>query len=60
MNNDNNINTLLDHINELKAQIKRLTAENARKGEGLLRNEQADLIKEIRERANRINPSILR
>jgi len=58
MNND--INTLLDHINELKAQIKRLTTENARRGEGLLRNEQADLIKEIRARANRINPSILR
>ena len=58
MNND--INTLLDQINELKSQIKHITAENARRGEGLLRQEQIDLVKEIRERANRINPAILR
>jgi len=60
MNNDDNINTLLDRVNELKAQVKRLTAENTRRGQGLLRQEQADLVKEIRARANRINPSILR
>ena len=58
MNKD--INTLLDQINELKSQIKRITAENAHRGEGLLRQEQIDLVKEIRERANRINPSVLR
>ena len=58
MNND--INTLLDQINELKSQIKRITAENARKGEGLLRQGQVDLVKEIRARANRINPAVLR
>jgi DNA-binding protein H-NS len=57
---NNNINTLLDQVNELKSQLKRITAENARKSEGLLRQEQIDLVKEIRERANRINPSILR
>lgn len=57
---NNNINTLLDQVNELKSQLKRITAENARKSEGLLRQEQIDLVKEIRERANRINPSPLR
>jgi len=57
---NNNINTLLDQVNELKSQLKRITAENARKSEGLLRQEQIDLVKEIRERANRINPSLLR